>query len=295
MGLFTSGPVSEYPVLVTKEEQKRKRVQFQESLRREHWTLSPALSEFKSWRKKCEKRFEETVTLLWQANFLQKQSWTKRWLIRVPTIVILRILALSLSLAMGPIFLLLIYPVMTVLKLSMTYFRFRRTSSKELAKFDQRVKDEQTRALWEVEMKEKIREREKQLRIDRENKREYEQSAKQLVGDWIKECQTFSSETLLEHWALLQQFPVDHYIYIMLEGSPGPIIREIVDREVENRAISIEARQLALLRFENKRASLSQARITQEIAAAQRDAQESQLGLMNGFMAMALIHLYKQR
>jgi hypothetical protein len=47
------------------------------------------------------------------------------------------------------------------------------------------------------------------------------------------------------------------------------------------------------MRFENKRASISQAKIAQEIATAQRDAQESQLGLMNGFMAMALIHLYK--
>jgi hypothetical protein len=293
MGFFTSGTPSEYPVLATKEEQKRKRVQFQESLRREHWTSSPALSEFKSWRKKCEKRFQETVTMLWQAKFLQKQAWTKQWVIRVPMLAILRILAISFSLAVGPVYLLLIYPVVAGVKLSLTYLRFHRTSSKELAKFDQRVEDERTRALWEVEMKVRIREREKQLRIDRENKREYEQSAKQLVSDWVKECQTFSSETLLEHWAVLQQFPVDHHIYIMLEGSPGPIIRGIVDREVENRNISIEARQLALMRLENKRASISQARITQEIAAAQRDAQESQLGFMNGFMAMALIHLYK--
>ena len=272
---------------------KRNRSELEKSLRDQHWSSSPSLSEFKSWRKKCEQRFEQTVTLLWKAEFLQKQSWTKQWLIRVPTILILRILALSFSLAVVPVFLLLIYPVVAVLKLSMTFFRFHRTSSKELAKFDQRVEDEQARALREVEMKERIREREKQLRVDRENKREYEQSAKQLIGDWIKECQTFSSETLLEHWAVLQQFPVNHLIYFMLEGSPGPIIREIVDREVANRSISVEARQLALMRFENKQASMSQAKIAQEIATAQRDAQENQLGLMNGFMAMALIHLYK--
>lgn len=272
---------------------KRNRSELEKSLRNQHWSSSPALIEFNSWREKCKKRFEQTVTLLWQAQFLQKQSWTKQWLIRVPMNLTLRILALSFSLAVGPVFLLLIYPVVAVLKLSMTYFRFRRTSSKELAKFDQRVEDEQARARREVEMRERIREREKQLRVDRENKREYEQSAKQLIGDWIKECQTFSSESLLEHWAVLQQFPVDHLIYFMLEGSPGPIIREIVDREVANRSISVEARQLALMRFENKRTSMSQAQIAQEIASAQRDAQESQLGLMNGFMAMALIHLYK--
>lgn len=288
MGLFTSGPRSLPPVLVKREEQKRKRVQFQESLRQEHWTSSPSLLEFKSWLEKCEQRYQETVTLLWRAQFLQDRAWTKRWIIRVPMVAILRLLAFISPLVIGPVFLLLIIEVVAIVKLGPTYFRFLRIQSKELANFDKRIQDEKVREL-NLKKEEEIK---KDLRTEELKQKKEEETAKQLVVAWVKECQTFSSETLLEHWAVLQQFPFDHYIYL-LEGSPGPIIRGIVDNEVTNRAISVEARQLALMRFENKRASISQAKIAQEIATAQRDAQESQLGLMNGFMAMALIHLYK--
>lgn len=288
MGFFTSGPLSEYPVLAKREEQKRKRVQFQESLRQEHWTASPFLLEFKLWLKKCEQRYGESVDLLWRAQFLQNRAWTKRLLIRVPTIVILRLFCFISALVGGPVWF-LIFPVAAIVKLGPTYFRFLRIQSKQLANFDKRIQDEKVRE----QNKKKKEEIKKQLRVEELKQKQEEEKAKRLVVAWAKECQTFSSETLLEHWAVLQQFPLDHYIYFMLEGSPGPIIREIVDREVTNRAISVEARQLALLRFENKRASISQAKITQETAMAQRDAQENQLGLMNGFMAMALIHLYK--
>ncbi len=291
MGLFTSGPPSAYPVLVKKEEQKRKRVQFQESLRREHWATSQSLQGFKLWCGKCEKRIQEELSPLFigpNALWL-RPSWRERPLMRVPIRVIAHLVSLPVGMVAYFALYVFIYPVAAIVKLGPTYFRFLRIQSKELANFDKRVQDEKAR---EFNLK-KEEETKKQLRVEELEQKKEEEKAKQLVVAWVKECQTFSSETLLEHWAVLQQFPLDHYIYFMLEGSPGPIIREIVDREVTNRAISVEARQLALLRFENKRASISQAKITQETAMAQRDAQENQLGLMNGFMAMALIHLYK--
>jgi hypothetical protein len=294
MGLFTSGPQSLPPIHVKKEEQKRKRVQFQESLRRVHWTTSPSLLEFKSWLKTCEQRYQETITLLWQSQFVQNRSWTKPWLIRVPTMVVLRLLAFSFSLVVVPIFLIFIYPVVALVKLSMTYVRFLRISSKELAKFDQKFKAEETSALRHADMIAKIREREKQLRNDRESKRENEELAKKLATFWFAEFQKSSTEVLLEAWAVLQQFPSDHNIYYLIENSPGPILRWIVDREVQIRSITVEARQLALLRLESKVAFAKQSGQIERIAAeARQDAQKRDEDVMGGLMAIAMLQLMK--
>jgi len=282
-------------------EQIRKRRQFEESLSREYWTTSQSLQDFKLWFGKWDQRIQENLRSLfigpkaiWSRPFLRERP-----LIRVPIRVIAHLVSLPAGMVVYSVLYVCFFPIVIV-KLGPTYIRYLRLKSKELGNFDKRIQDEKVREL-NLKKEEKVRELnlkkeeevKKQLRTKELKQKQEEETTKQLVVAWVKECQTFSSETLLEHWAVLQQFPLDHYIYFMLEGSPGPIIREIVDREVTNRAISVEARQLALLRFENKRASISQAKITQETAMAQRDAQENQLGLMNGFMAMALIHLYK--
>lgn len=271
-------------------EQIRKRRQFEESLSREYWTTSQSLQDFKLWFGKCDQRIQENLGSLfigpkaiWSRPFLRERP-----LIRVPIRVIAHLVSLPAGMVVYFVLYVCFFPIVIV-KLGPTYIRYLRLKSKELGNFDKRIQEEKVREL-NLKREEEVK---KQLRTKELKQKQEEEATKQLVVAWVKECKTFSSETLLEHWAVLQQFPLDHYIYFMLEGSPGPIIREIVDREVTNRAISVEARQLALLRFENKRASISQAKITQETAMAQRDAQENQLGLMNGFMAMALIHLYK--
>ncbi len=87
---------------------------------------------------------------------------------------------------------------------------------------------------------------------------------------------------------------IDHYVYFMIENSPGPILRSIVDQEVASRSISVEARQLALHRLERKTADASHYRHLDQLAdRAQRDSQERHSEVMNGLMSVAMRQLFK--
>jgi hypothetical protein len=268
---------------------KKKRVDLEKSLRVQHWTTSKALVNFKSRLGRYNERIDETMTLPWLGAFLKKRSWTSNWMFRFPVVVVLRPVFFVLRLIVTSLFYAYFFSV-ALARLVPTYVKFQRVKLRELAAFDRKIADDKRKRELEKQLKLKN----KQLRIDEQKRREQAVLAEQLTVFWVREFRNSSSETLLEVWAVFQQFSPDHYIYYMLENSPGPVLREIVDREVALRQISIEARQLALLRLERKMADTTQANLIQQIASsAQKSAAEQQSGLMDGLMAIAMIQLVK--
>ena len=291
MGFFFGGFSDAYlREQAIKDEQKRQRVELQKSLRHQHWTSSQSLIEFKIWYKKIEKKLEKGVNYISHIQYLKGKSGKRRWIIRIP--IFLMMLPMNFVFALVGFFsfwLLVCIPV-AIVKLTPTKIRYWLTYRKEVAMFDKRIRDENT-ARDNAKKQEEI---EKQLRLEKEKARKDERLAKQLVVFWRREFENSSDESLLDVWAMLQQFPTDHYFYFMLENGPGPILRSIVDQEVENRLISVEARQLALPRLERKRADVSQYRQVDQLAyRAQRDAQERHSEVMDGLMAVAMSHLFR--
>jgi hypothetical protein len=263
------------------------RRQLEESLRHQYWTSSHALIQWIAWAKKWAQ--SEVFNIAWLNQFLKKRSRTKRGFIRIPIILVIYPVIYICMLLLAVV-LLPFYSVLAVVRLAPTYIRFRLITSKELRNFDRRIQDQKI-AIVRAKIQEQV---EQQLRTDDINRKAEERFAKTLIVYWRREFQKASSEKLLEVWAVLQQFPTEHPIYFMLENSPGPILRSIVDQEVANRSISIEARQLALLRLEMKTADSSQHRLIEQVAYKSRqDAEERHSDVMGGLMSIAMLHLFK--
>lgn len=262
---------------------KSERLQLEESLRAQHWTSQHELLLFNPKPNKFMASVFGSLPSLNQ--FLRKNSWTKRWFIRIPIIVIYLPALYVFALLMG-IFLILL----GLVKLVPIYIRFRRITSKELRNFDQRIQDEQL-AIDKAKKQEEI---DQQLRTEEINRKKEHDLALSLAIWWRSEFQKTSSEKLLDLWALLQQFEYDHFIYFMLENSPGPILRKLVEDEVANRFISVEARQLVLLRLERKIADKSQADLIKLNAdRARQDAQERHLEVVDSLMTVAMLQLFR--
>ena len=263
------------------------RRQLEESLRHQYWTSSHALIQWIAWAKKWAQ--SEVFNIAWLNQFLKKRSRTRRGYIRIPIIVaiypVIYICMLLLAVVLLPF-----YTVLAVVRLAPTYIRFRLITSKELRNFDQRIQDQKI-AIDRAKKQEEI---DQQLRTEEfRRKKEYDLALSQAIW-WRREFQKASSEKLLEVWAVLQQFPTEHPIYFMLENSPGPILRSLVDQEVANRSISIEAKQLALLRLEMKTADSSQHRLIEQVAYKFRqDAEERHSDVMGGLTSIAMLHLFK--
>ena len=258
------------------------RVQLEYSLRDQHWESPQALI-IESFVNKS--MASKVGSVPWLNQFLRKYSWTKWWFIRIPIIAIyLPILFLcALPILIFNIFFLTV-------KLVPIYIRFRRITSTELRNYDLRIQDE-----WAViDRAKKQEEIDQQLRTEEFNrKKEYDLALSQAIW-WRSEFQKSSSEKLLDLWALLQQFEYDHFIYFMLENSPGPILRKLVEDEVANRLISVEARQLVLLRLERKIADKSQADLIKLNAdRARQDAQERHLEVVDSLMTVAMLQLFR--
>jgi hypothetical protein len=291
MGFFFGGFSDAYlREQAIKDEQKRQRVELEKSLRHQHWTSSQSLIEFKIWYTKSYKKLEKGVNYFLYIQYLKGKSGKRRWIIRIPIYLIMFPMNLVFALIGYFLFWLLVCIPVAIVKLTPTKIRYSLTYSNEVARFDKRIKDENT-ARENARKQEEI---ETQLRLEHEKAREEERLEKQLVVFWRREFENSSDEALLDVWAVLQQFPTDHYFYFMLENSPGPILRSIVDQEVSNRSISVEARQLALHRLERKTADASHYRHLDQLAyRAQRDAQERHSEVMDGLMSVAMRQLYR--
>lgn len=268
---------------------KRRRVELEKSLCEKLWTTSKALTEFKFWFNGWNGRINETCAAPWLGAYLQKHSWTRRRFIRFPIVVVFRLAMLGPGL-IAAFVLFVIAAVVATVKLTPTYVKFRRMKSKELATFDRSINDE-TKALELKKQGEQVNER---IKIEDQKRQEQEELVRHLTFFWIAVFRNSSTETLLDVWTLFQQFPVDHYIFAMLENSPGPVIRQIVDHEVALRQISDSARQLALLRLERKQADATKADLIERIASAsEQSASERHTGIMNGLIAVAMLNLMK--
>lgn len=275
--------------VAAKSELKRQRTLLVDSLRDQLWASSKPLAEFKSWFGHWSNQLNRVGALPWLDRRLRTRSWTKRWFVRVPTLVILRLVAFPFGIVAAS-FLFVVASGVAIVKLGPTYARFQRVKFRELAAFDQKVAEDK-KAREREKLQEQINEK---LRIEEQQRQEQAELAKQLTIFWIQEFRKSSPETILDVWAMLQQFPTDHYIYSIIENSPGPILREIVDREVTLRQISVEARQLALLRLERKRADTAQSDLIEQIAIAnQQRSEERHSGVVDGLMAIALLQLVK--
>ena len=272
-----------------KSELRRQRTELEKLLRNQLWASSKPLAEFKSWFGHWNNQINTACALPWLERRLRVRSWSKRWFVRVPTLVILRSAALPFGIVAAYI-LFVVASGVAVVKLGPTYARFQRVKFRELAAFDQKVADDK-KAREQEKLQEQINEK---RRIEEQQRQEKAELAKQLTKYWIQEFRKSSPETLLDVWAMLQQFSTDHYIYFLIENSPGPILREIVDLEVTLRQISVEARQLALLRLERKRADTAQSDLIEQIAIAnQQRSDERHSGVVDGLMAIALLQLVK--
>lgn len=274
-----------------KDEQKRQRAELQKSLRHQHWTSSQTLIEFKIWYTKSEKKLEKVINYFSLIQYLIRnkgKSGKRRWIIRIPIFLMMIPMNFVFALVGQFGFWLLVCIPVAIVKLTPTTIRYLLTYRKEVARFDKRIRDENTAR----DNAKKQEENEKQLRLEKEKAQEEERLARQLVFFWRKEFENSSDESLLDVWAMLQQFPTDHIFYFMLKNSPGPVLRSIVDQEVSNRSISVEARQLALHRLERKTADASHYRHLDQLAdRAQRDAQERHSEVMDGLMSVAMRHL----
>lgn len=269
---------------------KRKRVELEKSLCEQLWTTSKALTEFKFWFNGWNGRINETCAAPWLGPYLQKHSWTRRRFIRFPIIVVFRLAILLGPGLIAASMLFVVAAAVATVKLTPTYVKFRRMKSKNLATFDQSINDEK-KALELKKQGEQVNER---IKIENQKRQEQEELVRQLTFFWIAEFRHSSTENLLDVWAVFQQFPVDHYIFAMLENSPGSVIRHIVDFEVALRQISDSARQLALLRLERKQADATQADLIERIASAsEQSASERHTGIMNGLIAVAMLNLMK--
>ncbi len=291
MGLFSTGFSDAYlREQAIKDEQKRQRVELQKSLRHQHWTSSQSLIEFKIWYTKSFEKFEKGVNHIFFIRYLKGKSGKRRRIIRIPIFLMMFPVNLGFALVGLSSFWFFVCIPVAMVKLTPTKIRYWLTYSKNVAKFDKRIRDENT-ARDNAKKQEEI---EKQLRLEQEKAREEERLVRQLVVFWQREFKKSSDESLLDVWAMLQQFPTDHIFYFMLENSPGPVLRSIVDQEVSNRSISVEARQFALHRLERKTADASHYRHLDQLAyRAQRDAQERHSEVMDGLMSVAMRQLYR--
>jgi len=291
MGFFFGGFSDAYlREQAIKDEQKRQRIELQKSLRHQHWTSSQSLIEFKIWYTKSEKKLEKGVNYFFYLQYLRGKSEKRRWIIRIPIYLIMFPMKFVFALVGVFLFWLLVCIPVAIVKLTPTKIRYWLTYRKEVARFDKRIQDENTAR----ENAKKQEENEKQLRLEKEKALEEERLAWQLVVLWRNEFENSSDESLLDVWAMLQQFPTDHIFYLMLKNSPGPILRLIVDQEVSNRSISVEARQLALHRLERKTADANHYRHLDQLAdRTQRDAQERHSEVMDGLMSAAMRQLYR--
>ncbi len=302
MGIFTLNPDDPYfRERAIKDEQERQRVELKKSLRHQHWESSQSLIEYKIWSTKINGKLTKPLHYFFSAQFLKKNSSKRRLFIRIPVVLMMSPMYIVVFYSMVISFGLFVFMPVAIVKLTPTSIRYWLTYSKKLYKFNKRIRDENT-ARDNEKKQEEIKRRlqlqqdeiKRQLQLEKEKAREEERLAKQLVVFWRREFENSSDESLLDVWAVLQQFPTDHYFYFMLENSPGPILRSIVDQEVSNRSISVEARQFALHRLERKTADASHYRHLDQLAyRAQRDAQERHSEVMDGLMGVALRHLYR--
>jgi len=113
-------------------EEMHQRTELANSLRKQLWTSSKPLAEFKSWWGKWNNRINTAWALPWLERRLRERAWTKRWFVRGPTLILLRLVALPVALAAA--FLLCVAASgVALVKLGPTYARFQLSKSRELA------------------------------------------------------------------------------------------------------------------------------------------------------------------
>jgi len=113
-------------------EEMHQRTELAKSLRNQLWTSSKPLVEFKSWYGKWSNRINTAWALPWLERRLKKRSWTKRWFVRGPTLITVRLVTFPVALAAAWLLYVAASGVALV-KLGPTYARFQLFKSRELA------------------------------------------------------------------------------------------------------------------------------------------------------------------
>jgi hypothetical protein len=268
---------------------RKERRELANLIRKTHWTNSPALTAYQSWFSSRFDQINELGKMPWLNHQLRKRRWTNNWMVRLLARVVFGILVLVIGL-FASLFLFVVASLLAPIQLSVTYAKYLYRSTRELAAFDKRIADAKAAKEKAVEQAK----RDEEARIQAARREVLLAEHQQLVLFWIAEFENASDETLLDVWATLQHCPPDHMIYYSVEKSPGPVLRQIVDTEVANRLISREARQLALMRLEQRKAEAARLEAMESLMSnLQEDAAARHSGVMNGLLSIAWIQMLK--